>query len=72
MDRLGIAESGLVRELSAGQRTALENKYVRSAGLVVSTPDQDYDDHEDEDEDISPEDLPHNGEGYGIEEWDRP
>jgi ribosomal protein S13 len=37
MTRLGIAESGLVRELSAVQRTALENEHGRPTG--VADPD---------------------------------
>jgi hypothetical protein len=71
MNKLGIAESGFVRELSAGQRTALENEHGRLSVLVGSTPGQD-DEYEDYGEDIAPEEMPHNGEGYGIEDWDRP
>jgi len=81
MDKLGIAESGLVRELSVGQRAALENEYGRLTVLAGSTPGRDQDhevevevevEDEDEDEDIAPEEMPYNGEGYGIEDWDRP
>jgi hypothetical protein len=79
MNRLGIAESALVRELSAEQRRALEGEQGRPTGLVGSGPgrsdqDETHDEDEDEDydEDIAPDEIPHNGEGYGIEEWDRP
>lgn len=67
MNRLGIAQSGLVRELSAAQRTALENEHSGPTEVIGSTPTRDYED----DEDIEPEETPQNGEGYGIEDWDR-
>lgn len=85
MNRLGIAESGLVRELTPGQRRALEGEQGRPTGLFGSRPgrshqdenhDEDegesHDEDEDYDEDIAPDEIPRNGEGYGIEEWDRP
>jgi hypothetical protein len=66
MNRLGIAESGLVRDLTAGQRTALEAESGRPAAPVGPesgqvTPDEDYDD----DEGVEPEAMP------GLEDWDR-
>ena len=39
MNRLGIAESGLVRELSAAQRSALESEHGRPTGAVVEDDD---------------------------------
>lgn len=71
MNRLGIAESELVRELSAGQRTALGNEQSLMTALVSSTPGRDYE-VEDYGERIAPEEMPRNGEGYGIEDWNRP
>ncbi len=72
MTRLGIAESGLVRELSAGQRTALENEHGCPTG--VADPDlspieqaaaDDVARMEEDDKYFRPE-------GYGIEDWDNP
>ena len=71
MDKLGIAESGLVRELSAGQRTALEGEHGRPTALVGPTPGPDSQDEDYEDEGYEePEETPQSG-GYGIEDWDR-
>ena len=42
MNELGIAESGLVRELSAGQRTALAKEHGRLTVPQGSTPAQDH------------------------------
>src|SRR5260370_19405158 len=39
MNRLGIAESGLVRELNAAQRAALESEHGRPTGAVVEDDD---------------------------------
>jgi hypothetical protein len=76
MNRLGIAESGLVRELSAGQRTALEGEYGRPRASVGSTPDwdsqgEDYEEDDENEGDEEPEEIPQDGEGWGIEDWDR-
>jgi S13-like H2TH domain len=75
MNRLGIADSGLVGELNAAQRIALESELDRPTGVVGSTPDRDYegydDDEDDEDEGVAPEAMPHDGGDYGIEDWDR-
>ena len=77
MNRLGIAESALVRELSAEQRRALEGEQGRPTSLVGSRPgrshqDETRDEDDDYDEDIAPDEISPSPAGYGIEEWDRP
>ena len=65
MDTAGIAESGLVRELTASQRSALEDEYRlfdRAADYSRYEEDEDY---------AAPSARPAPEPAYGIEDWDR-
>jgi ribosomal protein S13 len=67
MTGLGIAESGLVRELSAGQRTALENEHGRPTGVADSDLSQI---EQAAAEDVAP--VEEDDKYFGIEDWDDP
>jgi S13-like H2TH domain len=85
MDRAGITESGLVRELNTRQRSALEDEYRLFAEIAEpSSPrkhsyreahasDDAADDswYEEDDGYASPSTMPDAEPAYGIEDWDR-
>lgn len=65
MDTAGIAESGLVRELNARQRSALEDEYHLFDRAA------DYSRHEEDEGYAAPSAAPPPDAAYGIEDWDR-
>ena len=65
MDTAGIAESGLVRELNARQRSDLEDEYRLFADRAA-----DYSRPEEDEGYASPSAAPPDA-AYGIEDWDR-
>jgi hypothetical protein len=82
MDRAGVAESGLVRELNAAQRSALEVEYrlheqtvgrsSRHEHSLAREADSSRDEEYDEDVAYaSPGEVADDDQAYGIEDWDR-
>jgi ribosomal protein S13 len=72
MTRLGIAESELVRELSARQRTALENGHGRPTGVADPELTQVEQAAAADVARIEQDDKYFGPEGRGIEDWDDP
>ncbi len=70
MKRLGVAEPGLVRELSAGQRTALGNEHGRPTWVADSRVDEIKREAAADVASVEEDDRYFKKDGYGIEDWD--
>lgn len=55
-----------------GSHLSADHGVYSTAPTPPATPDPDDEDEDDWDDEVEPEEMPHPGEGSGIEEWDRP